>query len=115
MNVECLLPAALPNNGGQPQVVRKHVNIGNEGELDSRMPQAAVPMSNAAGGLHGGRTAPRLQVPPLGVDGATLRSPGDRRYNSRVERRNVERGTDPHPTTDRKNDRVRDNRRRPID
>ncbi|KAL5768274.1 hypothetical protein ACOSQ2_015057 [Xanthoceras sorbifolium] len=40
---------------------------------------------------------------------------GDSRYNSRVGRRNVERRTYPYPTTDRKNDRVRDNRRRPVD
>ncbi|KAL5770679.1 hypothetical protein ACOSP7_014833 [Xanthoceras sorbifolium] len=75
MNAKHLLPAAIHNSGGQPQVVREHADIGNGGALDGRMPQAAVPVSNAAGGLHGGTTAPCLQIPPLAVDGTTLRSP----------------------------------------
>ncbi|KAL5843759.1 hypothetical protein ACOSQ3_009753 [Xanthoceras sorbifolium] len=74
MNVELSLPAALPNSGGQPQVVREYADIGNEGALDGRTPQAAIPVSNAAGGLYEGTTAPCLQIPPLAVDGATLRS-----------------------------------------
>ncbi|KAL5752018.1 hypothetical protein ACOSQ2_022525 [Xanthoceras sorbifolium] len=40
---------------------------------------------------------------------------GDNRYNSRVERRNVERRTDPYPIADCRNDKVSDSRRRPID
>ncbi|KAL5856874.1 hypothetical protein ACOSQ3_004332 [Xanthoceras sorbifolium] len=63
MNVERSLPAALHNSGGQPLVIREHADIVNEGALDGRMPQAAVSVLNAAGGLHGGTIAPRLQIP----------------------------------------------------
>ncbi|KAL5778952.1 hypothetical protein ACOSQ2_009689 [Xanthoceras sorbifolium] len=75
VNAERQLPTTLPNNGGQPQMGKKHANISNEGVFDSRTQQAVAPMSNAAGGLHGGTTAPHLQIPPLAMGGTSHRSP----------------------------------------